>query len=62
MKPYQKPLYPKQLTAEDVSRSSLDPEDVGRWTVIVTGCHHLCDTEEDALTVYRFLMQDSPVC
>ena len=52
---------PFQIDAEEVERTSLDPSDIGRWAILITGCYHLYETEAAVRRAYANLMQDMTV-
>lgn len=61
MQNYQKVCAPFQINADDVERSSLDDDDIGKWALLVTGCHHLFDSKNQAHSVYKLLLRDIAV-
>lgn len=42
---------PFQITEQDTERTSLEPADLGRWALLISGCFHLFDNQDAARTV-----------
>jgi len=47
---------PFKLTEETVRNAGLRSEDVGYWCLLVDGCYHLFEREDQALQAYEKLM------
>lgn len=50
------PQLPFRLTADIVCEAKLDQTDVGLWCLLVDGCYHLFNTEQQALSAYEKLL------
>lgn len=46
---------PFKLTEETVRNAGLRPDDVGYWCLLIDGCYHLFDREDQALQAYEKL-------
>jgi len=46
---------PFKLTEETVRDAGLRPDDVGYWCLLVDGCYHLFEREDQALQAYEKL-------
>ena len=40
----------------EVEITSLEPTDIGKWALLVTGCYHLFNSLEDARSTRAFIL------
>ena len=48
---------PFQITEQDIERTSLEPEDQGRWALLIQGCFHTFESYEAARQSQALLNQ-----
>jgi len=48
---------PFQITEQEIERTSLEPDDFGRWALLIQGCFHLFDSFEAAKQTQTLLNQ-----
>ena len=52
-------LGPFQITQGDIDRTSLEPSDLDKWALLITGCYQIFDSQSEAYGCANFLNDES---